>query len=51
MNSLFFILCALVVLVLVFYAGIIVGIADCKRRFQVPKGAVGVDKNGACIYR
>lgn len=47
--NLFFII--LVAIVLAFYIGIIVGIADCKRRFQVPKGAVGVDEHGACIYK
>lgn len=29
-----------------FYGGIIVGIADCKKRFNVPKGATGVDDDG-----
>lgn len=30
----------------VFYGGIILGMADCKRRFGIPKGAIGVDDNG-----
>lgn len=30
----------------VFYGGICLGIANCKRRFLIPKGATGVDDNG-----
>lgn len=37
-------------LVVAFYVGICVGIADCKRRFAVPKSAVGVDEFGNFIY-
>ena len=32
--------------VVLFYAGVCVGIWDCKRRFAIPKSAVGVDENG-----
>lgn len=29
-----------------FYAGACVGIKDCKRKFGIPKSAVGVDEDG-----
>ena len=29
-----------------FYAGICFGVSDCKRRFGIPKSAVGVDEDG-----
>ncbi len=34
------------VAVLFLYIGICVGISDCKRRFGIPKSAVGVDADG-----
>lgn len=40
----------LLVAVVCFYAGICVGVRDCKRRFAVPKTAVGVDADGNFIY-
>lgn len=46
MNVLIILLASAIVLLAVFGAGILVGIADCKRRFGVPKGAMGVDENG-----
>ena len=42
MTLILFLLSAFVV----FYGGILVGIADCKRRFGIPKKATGVDENG-----
>ncbi len=33
-----------------FFAGICVGIRDCKRKFAIPKTAVGVDADGNIIY-
>lgn len=33
-----------------FYGGICVGIADCKRRFKIPKSAIGVDEYEHYIY-
>lgn len=38
-----------VALLAVFYGGICLGIANCKRRFYIPKGATGVDKDGNFI--
>lgn len=35
-----------VVALLSFYAGACVGIKDCKRKFGIPKSAVGVDEDG-----
>lgn len=29
-----------------FYGGIIIGIHECKKQFNIPKGATGVDENG-----
>lgn len=46
MQTLFFILCAVVACLLSFIFGILVGIKDCKRRFSIPYGAVGVDNDG-----
>ena len=46
MNVLFYLLAGAAVLLAVFAFGVLIGIADCKRRFGVPKGAVGVDDNG-----
>lgn len=46
MQTLFFLLALAVALGLGFCGGVIVGIKDCKRRFGVPLGAVGVDDNG-----
>lgn len=43
MFTLLFIVAISIVL---FYAGVCVGIWDCKRRFAIPKTAVGVDENG-----
>ena len=50
MNVFFYLLAGSVVLLAVFAFGVLVGIADCKRRFQVPKGSVGVDANGNYIF-
>ena len=36
----------LLALLTVFYCGICLGIANCKRRFLIPKGATGVNDNG-----
>lgn len=44
-NVFFFLLCFLAI-AFAFYGGIILGIADCKRRFGIPKQAIGVDDNG-----
>ena len=34
-----------------FLAGAVVGIRDCKKKFAIPKGAVGVNADGSYIYR
>lgn len=34
-----------------FYAGSCLGSRDCKRKFGIPKNAVGVDANGEYISR
>lgn len=45
MTVLFYLVLALVVLVTL-YAGIVIGVSDCKKRFNIPKGAIGVDNDG-----
>lgn len=34
-----------------FLTGAVVGTRDCKRKFGIPKNAVGVDENGLYIVR
>lgn len=34
-------------LIVAFYAGIFFGIYDCKRHFNIPKGAQGVNDDGS----
>lgn len=34
------------VVVVAFCGGVCVGISDCKRKFGIPKSAVGVDEDG-----
>lgn len=46
MTCVFYALLVCVVALGIFYFGITVGISDCKRRFQIPHGAVGVNENG-----
>lgn len=46
MGTLLIICLACVCLLGGLFAGIIIGITDCKRTFQIPKGAMGVDENG-----
>lgn len=41
-----YLLLIVAIAVALFYAGVCVGIWDCKRRFAIPKSAVGVDENG-----
>lgn len=50
MIWLFIILVAAAALVIAFYAGALFGIADCKRRFSIPKGALGVDVDGNYFF-
>lgn len=50
MTTLLFFLVAAVALLLAFCFGVVVGIKDCKRRFNVPPGAVEVDANGEYIF-
>lgn len=33
-----------------FAGGVVIGIIDCKRKFAIPKSAVGVDADGKFIY-
>lgn len=40
----------LILVVATFYLGIIVGIMDCKRRFNIPSGAVTAHHIGEGIY-
>lgn len=42
----FYLLVCIVGVLGAFYAGILFGIHDCKKRFSIPKGAVGVDEHG-----
>ncbi len=46
MEMVLFLLMAVVALLAAFYAGIVVGIKDCKRRFKIPYGATGVNSEG-----
>lgn len=46
MQTLFLVLALCVALGLGFCFGVVVGIKDCKRRFNIPLGAVGVDNDG-----
>lgn len=39
-------LVAVLCVLFAFYGGIIIGIADCKRRFGIPKKAVSVNDDG-----
>lgn len=46
----FIILGAALALLISFCAGALFGIADCKRRFSIPKGATGVDVDGNYFF-
>lgn len=48
--TLFLILLAVVLLLGAFYLGIVVGIKDCKKQFNIPKKATGVCEDGEFIY-
>lgn len=47
--NIFLIFFALLIVFISFYVGVYVGINDCKKQFNIPKGAKGVTSDGEYI--